>query len=76
MVETAWCAIWTYTRYNDLSSGKLISFQIFCDQVLFAPFGLTCFYVGLSALEFKSIEEIYEEWLQKLPKTWMVSISQ
>ena len=49
---------------------------MFLDQTCFAPFALTSFYCGLSALEFISIEEIYAEWKAKFPGTWAVRHSQ
>ena len=45
---------------------------VLVDQLCFAPVALTSFYVGLSALELKSVEEIKEEWKSKFPKTWAV----
>ncbi len=47
--------------------------QVLIDQVLFAPFALSAFYVGLSTLERKTRDDIYLEWREKFPKTWMVS---
>ena len=47
-------------------------FQVFVDQAFFAPVGLSSFYIGLTALEFKTPSEVYEEWWAKFPKTWQV----
>ena len=49
-------------------------FQIICDQFIFAPLALSCFFIGLSILELKSSTEIYDEWRHKMPKTWLVGI--
>eukprot|EP00095_Tigriopus_kingsejongensis_P003052 maker-scaffold101_size371023-snap-gene-0.25 protein:Tk03052 transcript:maker-scaffold101_size371023-snap-gene-0.25-mRNA-1 annotation:"PREDICTED: uncharacterized protein LOC100882334" len=46
--------------------------KVLVDQLIFAPIALTCFYVGLSALEFKSADYVVEEWREKFAKTWMV----
>lgn len=65
------------------TSGVIMSFsdlsfvsQVVFDQTCFAPFALTSFYCGLSALEFVSLEEIYKEWRAKFPGTWAVRLSQ
>ena len=49
-------------------------FQIICDQFIFAPLALSCFFIGLSILELKSSTEIYDEWRHKMPKTWLVGM--
>ena len=43
------------------------------DQSCFAPIGLSSFYIGLSVLEGKNKDEIYQEWIEKFPNTWAVS---
>jgi len=48
--------------------------KVFMDQTCFAPVGLSCFYVGLSALEGKNSEGIYKEWREKFPNTWAISV--
>ena len=46
------------------------------DQTVFAPIALSSFYIGLTALEFKSPAEVYEEWREKFPKTWQVCMKE
>jgi len=48
--------------------------KVLMDQTCFAPVGLSCFYVGLSALEGKNSEGIYKEWREKFPNTWAISV--
>jgi len=48
--------------------------KVAMDQTLFAPVGLTCFYVGLTALEGKTREEVYQEWSEKFWNTWATSV--
>ena len=47
--------------------------KVFLDQTCFAPVGLSAFYVGLTAMEGKSVDAIYKEWREKFPNTWAVS---
>ena len=49
--------------------------KVAMDQTMFAPVGLSCFYIGLSAMEGKNKDEVYEEWREKFPNTWAVGIS-
>ena len=44
------------------------------DQLFFAPVALSSFYVGLTVLEGKSTQEVYEEWRKKFPGTWKVRV--
>lgn len=46
--------------------------KVFLDQTCFAPVGLSAFYVGLTAMEGKSVDAIYKEWREKFPNTWAV----
>ena len=48
--------------------------KVAMDQTMFAPVGLSCFYIGLSAMEGKNKDEVYEEWREKFPNTWAVGI--
>jgi len=50
--------------------------KVIADQLLFAPVGLSSFYVGLSLLEGKNAEGVYEEWRGKFPSTWAVSFNE
>lgn len=52
------------------SAYKQVLKKVLIDQVMFAPVALSCFYIGLSALEFKSANYVKEEWLEKFPGTW------
>lgn len=44
--------------------------KVFLDQTCFAPVGLSAFYIGLTAMEGKSVDAIYQEWREKFPNTW------
>ena len=44
------------------------------DQTCFAPVGLSSFYIGLSVLEGKDMNAVYEEWDAKFLNTWAVTI--
>ena len=48
--------------------------KVFLDQTCFAPVGLSAFYIGLTAMEGKSVDAIYQEWREKFPNTWAVRI--
>jgi len=48
--------------------------KVAMDQTMFAPVGLTCFYVGLSTLEGKGREAVFAEWRDKFPNTWAISV--
>lgn len=47
----------------------------YIDQLVFAPLNITQFYLGMSLLEGKSLEESLEEWDSKILPTWMISLS-
>eukprot|EP00088_Acartia_fossae_P010423 TRINITY_DN15191_c0_g3_i1.p1 TRINITY_DN15191_c0_g3~~TRINITY_DN15191_c0_g3_i1.p1 ORF type:complete len:192 (-),score=20.36 TRINITY_DN15191_c0_g3_i1:158-733(-) len=47
--------------------------KVALDQSCFAPVALSTFYIGLSTLEGKDKDGIYEEWRQKFPNTWACS---
>ena len=51
---------------------QFLPYQVLIDQSVFAPIGLSSFYIGLTTLEFKSPQEVYDEWREKFPKTWQV----
>jgi len=48
--------------------------KVFLDQTCFAPVGLSAFYVGLTAMEGKSVDAIYKEWREKFPNTWATGV--
>ncbi|XP_023328780.1 mpv17-like protein isoform X2 [Eurytemora carolleeae] len=48
--------------------------KVAMDQTCFAPVGLSSFYIGLSALEGKDFNGIYEEWNAKFLDTWAASV--
>jgi hypothetical protein len=63
----------TTRRYPSAASNYRFSVtQVFLDATLFAPVALSSFYIGLTALEGKSTQEIYQEWKNKFPITWKV----
>jgi len=47
--------------------------KVAMDQTCFAPVGLSSFYIGLSVLEGKNKDEVYQEWIEKFPNTWATS---
>jgi len=48
--------------------------KVFMDQTCFAPVGLSMFYVGLSILEGKDKDGVYNEWRSKFPNTWATGV--
>ncbi len=61
------------TKWIPGADPKALALKVIADQIIFAPAALSSFYIGLTALEFKSTDEIYHEWRTKMPKTWAVS---
>jgi len=53
---------------------KQVLAKVAMDQTCFAPVALTSFYVGLSLLEGKDKEGVYQEWNNKFWKTWFTSV--
>lgn len=47
----------------------------FVDQLVFAPVNISQFFVGMSLLEGRQLEEALDEWGRKFPSTWMISLS-
>ncbi|XP_064104611.1 mpv17-like protein [Macrobrachium nipponense] len=47
----------------------------YVDQLVFAPFNISQFYLGMALLEGKPLEENLSEWEKKMLPTWMISLS-
>ncbi|KAG0712068.1 PXMP2/4 family protein 4 [Chionoecetes opilio] len=47
----------------------------YIDQLVFAPFNISQFFVGMSLLEGHPMDEALEEWSRKFLSTWMISLS-
>ncbi|ROT80846.1 Mpv17-like protein [Penaeus vannamei] len=47
----------------------------YVDQLVFAPFNISQFFLGMSLLEGKAVDESICEWQDKMLPTWLVSLS-
>ncbi|KAG7174369.1 Mpv17-like 1 [Homarus americanus] len=47
----------------------------YVDQLVFAPLNISQFYLGMSLLEGRPLEETVQEWQDKMLPTWMISLS-
>lgn len=47
--------------------------QGYVDQLVFAPFNISQFFLGMSLLEGKAVDESICEWQDKMLPTWLVS---
>ncbi|MPC07663.1 hypothetical protein E2C01_000228 [Portunus trituberculatus] len=45
----------------------------YVDQLVFAPFNISQFFLGMSLVEGRPLDEALDEWDQKFLSTWMVS---
>ncbi|KAK8391009.1 hypothetical protein O3P69_016986 [Scylla paramamosain] len=47
----------------------------YVDQLVFAPFNISQFFLGMSLVEGRPLDEALDEWDRKFFSTWMISLS-